>query len=108
MTRPPSELLLMAELQYLVPSKEAPVYYASEGGKELLAFVDIGINPNVMIPPGSGVLTFVADGMVSVGIGNNVWAGGNNNVTFGLTCHITGSTLEIDGRTLVAGGELQL
>ena len=24
----------MAELQYLVPSNEAPVYYASEGGKE--------------------------------------------------------------------------
>ena len=84
------------------------LYNASEPGKELLAFVDIGINPNVIIPPGSGVLTFVADGMVSVGIGNNIWAGGDNNVTFGLTCHLTGSTLEIDGRTLVAGGELQL
>ncbi len=34
MTRPPAEHVLMAELQYLVPSNEAPVYYASEGGKE--------------------------------------------------------------------------
>ena len=34
MTRTPSEHVVMAELQYLVPSKEKPVYYASEGGKE--------------------------------------------------------------------------
>lgn len=84
------------------------VYKSHEAGKELLGVIDIGINPNIPQPKGNKALTWVASGMVTVMLGNNSWAGGDNNSPFGLTCHLPGCTLTVDGKTLVDKGKLKV
>jgi aminopeptidase len=76
-------------------------------GKEDFGFVDIGINPGMKIPEGSKFQNWTVAGMISIGIGNNVWAGGNNNNPYGLTGYLPGSTLKIDGKPLVESGKLK-
>ncbi len=56
-------------------------YDASGDGKDLFAFVDFGINPNLRIWPASKLGNWIQSGMVTVGIGNNTWAGGDNKVS---------------------------
>jgi aminopeptidase len=75
-------------------------------GKDLLSFIDIGINPSVVIPPGSTIDSWVTAGMVSIGIGNNSWIGGDNKSTFSLALHITGTTTTIDNTPIVERGHL--
>jgi leucyl aminopeptidase (aminopeptidase T) len=83
------------------------LYDAATAGKDDLSFIDIGLNPDVQVPAGSKLRTWVPAGMVTVGTGNNVWAGGSNTATFGFTAFLPGSTVEIDGKVLVKDGELQ-
>lgn len=83
-------------------------YDARGEGKELFAFVDFGINPNLKIWPTSKLGNWVQSGMVTVGIGNNTWAGGDNKVSYGLTNYLPGSTVTLDGKTIVDAGVLKL
>jgi hypothetical protein len=46
--------------------------------------------------------------MVTVGTGNNTWAGGDNKVSYGLTTFLPGSTVTLDGKTIVENGVLKL
>jgi hypothetical protein len=46
--------------------------------------------------------------MVSVGTGNNMWAGGTNNATGAAGGHLAGATVKVDGRTIVENGVLKL
>ena len=46
--------------------------------------------------------------MITVGFGNNVWAGGSNNATGGAGGHLAGCTVKIDGKTIVENGVLKL
>jgi hypothetical protein len=45
--------------------------------------------------------------MVTVGIGGNDWAGGDNKMSYGYTDHIPGSTVTLDGRLIVENGVLK-
>lgn len=81
-------------------------YDAAGPGKEDFAVVDIGVNPRVAEGAGAKVLNYTRAGMVTVGIGNNIWAGGANNSPFGIQVYLTGSTLSADGRAIVEGGRL--
>jgi hypothetical protein len=45
-------------------------------------------------------------GMVTLGLGNNSWAGGENDSDAALTLHVPGTTLSIDGKTIVKDGKL--
>ncbi len=83
-------------------------YDASGDGKELFAFVDFGINPNLHIWPTSKLGNWIQSGMVTVGIGNNAWAGGDNKVSYGMTNYLPGSTVTVDGKTVVENGVLKL
>jgi leucyl aminopeptidase (aminopeptidase T) len=83
------------------------VYKAHGKGKELLGALDVGINPGVRVPEGSKALNYVAAGIVTVALGNNTWAGGDNDVFFGLNCHLLGCTLKADDTTVVKGGKLK-
>ena len=76
--------------------------------KDLFGFVDLGINPNVKLAAGSTVGTWVPAGTVTVGIGGNTWAGGDNSVPFGTTIYLPGSTLMLDGKAIVENGVLKL
>jgi leucyl aminopeptidase (aminopeptidase T) len=77
-------------------------------GKELLAYVDIGINPNYTLLPSTKLGNWVSAGMVSVGTGGNTWAGGTNTVSYGLGGHLAGATVKVDGKTIIENGVLKL
>jgi aminopeptidase len=83
------------------------LYDASDTGRDAFAFIDLGINPDVQIPPGSKLLAWMPAGMTSIGIGNNTWAGGENKTAFELAGHIPGSTVKVDGKTVVESGALR-
>ena len=83
-------------------------YDAFPEGKELLGFVDIGINPNMNLAPSTKLGNWVSAGMVTVGTGNNTWANGTNNATGGVAGHLAGATVKIDGKTIVENGVLKL
>jgi aminopeptidase len=76
--------------------------------KALLGFVDFGINEKIQLPPTSHVGTWVAAGMVTIGVGNNIFFGGDNDAPFSLAAHLPGVTVTLDGKTIVEGGRLKL
>ncbi len=80
---------------------------ASSPKTKLLSLVDVGVNPHSQPIEGSEYLSWEMGGMVTVGIGNNAWAGGDNDADAALTFHIAGATLSIGGKTVVRDGKLQ-
>jgi leucyl aminopeptidase (aminopeptidase T) len=83
-------------------------YDARGAGKELFGFVDLGINPNVKLASSSKLGNWVPAGSVTVGSGNNTWAGGDNTVSYGWTGFLPGSTVTLDGKVLVENGVLKV
>jgi leucyl aminopeptidase (aminopeptidase T) len=83
-------------------------YDAFGEGKDLLSYVDLGINPSYTLAPSSKLGNWVSAGMVSIGTGNNTWAGGTNNSTGAVGGHLAGCTVKIDGKTVVENGVLKL
>jgi len=83
-------------------------YDAFGEGKDLLSYVDIGINPNYTLAPSSKLGNWVSAGMVSLGTGNNMWAGGTNNAAGAVGGHLAGCTVTIDGKVVVENGVLKL
>ena len=72
-------------------------------GKDLLAGIDIGLNPRVR----TGFLQdYLAQGNVYVAIGNNEEFGGKNTAGFGLAGTLTGATVTIDGTVVVDAGKI--
>ena len=88
------------------PMKAA--YDAAGEGKDLFAAVDFGINPNVKLPANSQIATWVPAGTVTVGFGNNVWAGGDNKTPYGYFVSLPGTTVTLDGKPVVEAGQLKL
>jgi leucyl aminopeptidase (aminopeptidase T) len=84
------------------------VYKAHGKGKEALGAIDVGINTGARLEEGSKALNYIAAGMVTVALGNNTWAGGDNEVFFGLSCHLPGCTLKVDDNVIVEAGKLKL
>lgn len=99
-------LTTMAARTGLEPLKE--LYDASGTGKDVFGIIDLGINPSVRLAPGSRMQAWMPAGMVTVGFGSNEWAGGENDSTFGLTSFLPGSTVTVDGKTIVKAGALTL
>ena len=83
-------------------------YDAAGEGKDLFAVVDFGINPNVKLPSDSKAATWVPAGTVTVGVGNNVWAGGDNKSAYGYFVSLAGTTVTLDGKPVVEAGQLKL
>jgi len=83
-------------------------YDARGEGKDMLSYIDIGINPNYTLAPSSKLGNWVSAGMVSLGSGNNTWAGGSNDATGGAGGHLAGCTVKVDGKTVVENGVLKL
>jgi aminopeptidase len=84
-------------------------YKASAGpGKDRFAIIDFGINPNVRIPENSKLLSYMPAGMVTITTGNDTWAGGDNNSTFGLAGFLPRSTVRVDNRVIVENGALKI
>ena len=81
-------------------------YEAAPEGKELFSAINFGINPNVVTPPNSKFTSWVAAGTVSIGFGNNLWAGGNNDVPFEFFARLPNATVTIDGVKFIDQGKL--
>ena len=81
-------------------------YDAAGPGKDLVSVIDIRINPGIKSPDRSPVHVWGKAGTVTVSVGNNTWAGGDNQVNFGLPAYSPGSSLTVDGKPLVQDGRL--
>lgn len=81
-------------------------YDAAPAGKELFSFVDLGINPNVIVPAGGKMTTWMGAGAISIGVGGNTWAGGDNTSPFDLSARMNNGTLTVDGTKLIDAGKL--
>lgn len=77
----------------------------TDPGKDMISYVDFGINPNLKIWPASKIGNWVQAGMVSVGTGNNTWVGGDNKAGFDVGDHLPGCTVTLDGKTIIEKGE---
>ena len=83
------------------------LYDAAGAGRDDLGVLDIGINPNVRYAPGTKMLSWVPAGMVTLVVGGNQWAGGDNASTFNLASFLPGSTVTVDGKVIVDKGILK-
>ncbi len=83
-------------------------YFAASSPKlKQLSVISLGLNPNSKTPKGSHYFSWEMGGMVTLGLGNNSWAGGDNDSDAGATFHAVGTTLSIDGKSIVENGQLQ-
>ncbi|MEN8122875.1 MAG: aminopeptidase [Bacteroidota bacterium] len=80
----------------------------SIGDKDVLSLIDIGINENSKPYKGSDFYSWEMSGLLTMGFGNNAWAGGDNNSNTGTYIHLSNSTLDIDGKAVVKDGKLML
>jgi leucyl aminopeptidase (aminopeptidase T) len=80
---------------------------ASTPNSKHLSLVDIGLNPYSQPLPSSDYYSWEMGGMVTVGLGNNSWAGGDNDADGALTVHVAGATVTVDGAKVIAEGRLQ-
>ncbi|MBA3456372.1 MAG: aminopeptidase [Deltaproteobacteria bacterium] len=81
------------------------IYDAAGPGKNDVGLLDFGINPAIKAGPKNE--SFVAAGIVTLGTGNNTWAGGTNKEPFGFQFFLTGATVTLDGKPLVEAGVLK-
>ena len=79
---------------------------ASSPKLKQLSVLDIGINPHSRSPSGSTYYSWEMGGMVTLGMGNNIWAGGDNDSTEAMGFHLPSTTVAINGMTVVDEGEL--
>jgi leucyl aminopeptidase (aminopeptidase T) len=84
------------------------IYDAAGTGKDLPGVIDIGINSGVKAPEGKAVHVWSQAGTVTVVVGNNTWAGGDNQVQFAVLGTAPKSSLTVDGKPLVESGRLVL
>ena len=82
-------------------------YDAAPAGREVFALVDIGLNPNVKVPAGSRLLSYLPAGTTMLQLGGNSWAGGENNVFYTLQSFLSDATIKVDGKVLVDSGKLK-
>ena len=82
------------------------LYDAAGEGRETFGVLDIGLNPRIRLPEGSRLGSFVPAGSVTLAFGGDVWAGGENDVTWGDVRFLSGATVTVDGRALVQAGRL--
>lgn len=83
------------------------LYDTAPAGKDVFAYIDIGINHSITAPANSRMVSWMGAGNISVGIGGNTWAGGDNRVAYDLSAHLLGGTLTVDGKSIVENGKLQ-
>jgi aminopeptidase len=81
-------------------------YDAAGPGRDLPGVIDIGINAGVKAPEGKAVQVWSQAGKVTVVVGNNTWAGGDNQVQFAVLGTAPKSSLTVDGKPLVESGRL--
>ncbi|MCI4351371.1 MAG: hypothetical protein L3K15_07650 [Thermoplasmata archaeon] len=78
-------------------------YDAAGPGKDRPGFFSVGLNPKIRVAPG---LEDFERGTILVGVGSNTAFGGKNRVGFQSWLALSGGHVEVDGKTVVADGEI--
>lgn len=81
-------------------------FAASDDASSMLSIIDIGLNPHSRSLENSDYLSWEMGGLVTLGIGNNNWAGGDNAGDGAYSVHIPRATVEVGGTRLTSNGEL--
>ena len=82
-------------------------YDAATGAKNRFQGIDIGVNPEMKLPVGSGRIVWGAPGSVVVGFGDNRGLGGANVSDFGAVGQLGNATVKVDGTPIISNGRLQ-
>ncbi len=82
-------------------------YDAAGPGKERFGVIDIGLNPAVDFPLATGAIVWPQAGAVTVGIGNDVFSGGDNNTDFQFAAQLGGASVTVGGKPAVDKGRLE-
>jgi aminopeptidase len=97
----------MTELSADSNAKVLKDYFAASSPKlKHLSLISLGLNPNSKSPAGSHFFSWEMGGMVTIVLGNNSWAGGDNDSDAGATFHAIGTSLSIDGKAVIENGSL--
>ena len=99
------KLTSMTATSGLEPLKAA--YDAAGPGKERFGGIDIGLNPAVDFPLATGAIVWPQAGAVTVVIGNDVFAGGDNNSDFQFSAQLAGASITVGGKLAVEKGKLE-
>ncbi|MCI4351682.1 MAG: aminopeptidase [Thermoplasmata archaeon] len=86
-------------------AKEFEEAFAKGGkGREALSYFSIGLNPegNEAAPAED-----TEEGAVLISVGNNTFAGGSNKAKMRGFAMVAGADIEVDGKTIVAGGRIR-
>jgi len=81
-------------------------YDVAGAGRDLVSAVDFGINPSLKVSEDKAVNVWSRAGAVTVIVGNNQWAGGENNSDFSIAPEVARATVTMDGTPLVKEGSL--
>lgn len=81
-------------------------YDAASAGKDAVTVIDFGVNPNITIPENSKLRTWMPAGMVTITVGNDLYAGGSNNSTLAIPLFVTGAHVTVDGKPIIENGKL--
>ena len=79
---------------------------ASSATLKNASLIDIGLNPHSRTPKGTNYFSWEMGGMLTVNLGNNSWAGCDNDSDAALSLHVPGTTVSIGGKTVVRNGQL--
>jgi aminopeptidase len=79
---------------------------SAKGDADMLSLFDIGINRNSQPLQNSSYYSWEMGGMVTLSTGDNAWAGGTTKSDVGLSFHIPGATVTINGKPVVEKGKL--
>jgi aminopeptidase len=82
-------------------------YDAAGGAKDRFGYIDIGVNPETRLPVGSGRIVWTAPGSVVIGFGDNRGFGGSNTSDFAFAAQLSGATVTVDGKPVIANGRLR-
>lgn len=82
------------------------LYDAAGKGRDAFGFLDIGVNPNVKLTAESKLFAWMAGGVVTLGLGRNDWAGGDNTTAFGVAGQLLEATLQADDHLIIDRGVL--
>lgn len=79
---------------------------SSSPNSKNLSIVDLGLNPQSQAV--GRYLSYEMAGVVSLVLGNNAWAGGNNDADAALTLFLPNANVSIGGKSLVKNGKLEV
>jgi leucyl aminopeptidase (aminopeptidase T) len=84
-------------------------FFATSSSKlKNASLISFGLNPQSRSPNGSHYYSWEMGGMLTLNLGNNLWAGGENDSDAALSFHLPGTTVSIGGKNVVRNGELKL